>query len=255
MNKKEMHKNSSTILLVVIIILALGFLIGSSLPQEISVYNTGEENLNLLSVKSTITKDFEPDRAEITFAVETLDDSAQTSQEKNAEITEKVMLALKNAGVKDSEIETMNYSVREEYEWDYKIEKRISKGFRTTNRIKVTLSNLDISGKVIDAAVNAGVNNVSNIAFTLSKEAQQNAKEIALKDASQYARVKANNIASGLGIVVGKVHSVSESTYYYTPNYYNYSMEYSVKSDSSAETPISPGDVSVSATVTVQFEI
>jgi uncharacterized protein len=254
MNKKEMHKNPSTILLVVIIILALGFLIGSSLPQEISVYNTGEENLNLLGVTSTITKDFEADRAEIVFAVETLDDLAQVSQEENAEITEKVMLALKNAGVKDSEIETMNYSVREEYEWDYKIEKRISKGFRTTNSIKVTLSNLDISGKVVDLAVDAGVNNVSSIAFTLSKEAQQEAKELALKEASQYARTKANNIASGLGIVVGKVHSVSESTYYYTPNYYNYSMDSAAKSEG-AETPISPGDVSVSATVTVQFEI
>ena len=252
MEKKDKRNGFAIIILV---ILLLGILVGiNTSPRETTIYNTDGQNLNLLSVSSTVTKDIAPDRVEITLSVLTLKDLAKDSQEENAMITQEVISALKNVGVKVTEIETNNYSVYEEYEWDYQLEKRISKGFKTTNSIKITLSNLDMTGKVIDAASSAGSNSVSGVVFTLSKEKQQQSKEAALAEAAKYARVKANSIGSGLGVIIGEVYSVSESSYSYVPNYYNYEMSSLAKSDS-VETPISPSDVSVSATVNVEFEI
>ena len=253
MEKKDM---TTGLAIIVLVMLLLGILVGINVtPGETTIYNTDSQNLNLLSVSSTVSKDVAPDRVEITLSVLTLEELAKESQQENARITSEVVNALKLIGVKESEMETNNYSVREESEWDYQIEKRVTKGFRTTNSIKITLSQLDKAGDVIDAATIAGANSVSGIVFTLSKEKQQQAKENVLSEASSYARVKANAVGSGLNVTIGKVHSVTESSYSYVPNYYNYEMAGSAVKSDSVETPISPGDVSVSATVSVEFEI
>jgi uncharacterized protein len=252
----EKKQNHMHFVIGIILLITIGLVIGTSLSAPtIKVYSQGSEDLSIMNVSSTISKDFAPDRSEISFSVETLADLAKDSQTQNAEIADNVINELKKIGILDSQIETINYSVNQEYEWDGILKKNKSIGYKTRNTIKVTLSDLDKTGSVIDTAVNAGVNSVSGIAFTLSTEKQQEAKEIALAEAAEYARVKANKIASGLGIIVGRVHNVSENSYYYTPNYINYSVEYAVASDSKASTPVSPSDVSVSATVTVEFEI
>ncbi len=251
-------ENNNNILLIVagliVVIMIVAFAGLSMQPKEVNVYNTGEENLNLLSVNSTVTKNYQPDRAEIVISVETLDKNAQISQRDNAGKAENVINALKENGIKDSEIETISYSVREEYEWNDFERKSISVGYKTNNTIKITLTDLTITGKVVDVAVSAGANNVSNIAFTLSEVAQQEAKNQALKEAAEFAKIKANSIAQGLGVSVGKVHSISENSYYYTPNYYSYDAVLK-SSEAGSQTPISTSDVSVTATVTVQFEI
>ncbi len=69
------------------------------------------------------------------------------------------------------------------------------------------------------------------------------------------AKTKAQSMASGLGITLGEVQSVSENSYYYTPNYRSYDMMAVGASEAKAETPVSPSDVSVSATVNVVYEL
>ncbi len=253
MTDKNNSKKNIFLILGITFILVFGVLLTINGEREINIYNTDSENLNLLRVNGSSTKNFAPDRSEIIFSIETDDVSAKESQQENARITSQVITAIKAAGISDEQISTSNYSLRERYEWNNTLRKNELIGYRTTNTIKVVLRDLEKTGSVIDSAVLAGANRVSSISFTLSEEKQARAREEVLKEASANARAKANRIASGLGIKVGRVHSVSEDSHYNIPMYQSYEM--TARDSDSPETIITPGDVSMSATVTVQFEI
>jgi len=161
----------------------------------------------------------------------------------------------KSAGIAVKDIKTVSYNLNEEFQWNDSLKKSESIGYRTTNSIQVTLTDLSKVGSVIDSAVQAGANSVSSVSFELSQAKQDALKTQALAEAAQNAKAKAASIASGLGVAVGQVYSASESSNYYTPMYRNYAMESAAPSASGATTPITPGDIEFSATVNVQFEI
>lgn len=211
--------------------------------------------VRLISVSGTIAKTASPELAYVTVSVQTLDKSASKSQSDNAVIATRVMDALKGAGIAADDIETASYSVNEEFQWNESLRKSESVGYRTTNSITVTVRDLDKVGSTIDAAVQAGANSVSGVSFGLTKQTQSALKTAALKEAAENAKEKAQSIASGLGIGVGQVYSASESSSYITPYYArNYAMD-SAGASESVPTPVTPGDIEFSATVSVQFEI
>jgi len=215
---------------------------------------TGAET-RLIDVSGTVTKKASPDEATITFSVETRDKSAAKSQSDNATIAQGVIDALKQAGVADSDIKTVSYSLYEDFQWNDMTRKSESVGYRTTNSIQATVRDLSQTGPVIDAGVQAGANNVSGVSFQLSDAKEAELKMLALKEAAENAKVKAQSIASGLGISVGQVYSASESSNYVIP-YYSYDMvKASAGEGASSPTPVIAGDVQYSATVSVQFEI
>ncbi len=262
MKERSENNNMAFFAIGIVALLLVGFfaanIMSSQLPDSIKVITGNETDLQrTLSTTGTVEKLFSPDQVEIYLSVETLESTATVSQAKNATISEQVRTALRNAGVTNSQIETTNYGVMEEFEWEANWSKQVSKGFRTTNSIKITLTDLTKSGSVIDAGVTAGANRVSNIEFTLSKTAQENAKMLALKEAAEMAKSKAQSIASGLGVSLGEVNSISENSYYYAPNYRNYDMAMSVgvMEDTKIQTPITPSDVTVSATVSVIYKL
>jgi len=245
-------------ILVVGILVAVSFMAGSSSnPSSILVNTSSNPDIKTLSVSGSVTKMVSPDKVDIVLSVETLDKSAQTSQSNNAVIADKVKSTLESFSSVRAEVKTVSYSVNEEFEWNDLTKKSVSIGYRTINQIQVTLNGNDISGagRVIDAAVTAGANRVSSISFGLSKEKELEIRKTALNEASATAKAKAESIAQGLGISVGKVSSVSESSFYYAPNYANYELAKSADAGSSAPTPITAGDVEVNASVAVSFEI
>lgn len=210
----------------------------------------------LISVSGTITKTIAPDQALIVLSVETLDKSASKSQSDNAELATKVREALKNAGIEEKDIKTSSYNLQEEFQWNETLRKSESIGYKTTNSIRITVNDLTKTGSLIDAAVQAGANRVNSVSFTLSQAKEDELRVSALTEAAANAKTRAQNIATGLGITVGQVYSASENSNYYTP-YYNidYAMEKSSLGGAAATTPITPGDIEFTATVSVQFEI
>ena len=243
--------------LVAVILLAVAFTAGNmySKDQNINVSTSGDNpNLKLMSVSGSVTKYVSPDKVDITLSVSTLDKSAQKSQSDNATTSDAVRAALSAAGVSSSQIKTVSYSENEEFAWNDMTKKSDSTGFRTINQIQVTLTDVTMAGKVVDAAVGAGANSVSSIAFGLSDAKELQVRETALQEASQTAKAKADSIAQGLGVSVGKVHTINESSFYYAPNYKSYDMTASAGSVA-APTPISAGNVEVDASVSVNFEI
>lgn len=218
------------------------------------------DKVRLISVSGSVTKSVTPDQADITVSVETLNTKAKFSQEENAEISEKVRAALKALGIDDKDVKTTGYSLYEDYKWNQTTQESDSIGYRTVNTIQITVHDLTKTGDVIDAAAVAGANRVSGVSFSLSRAKQDQLNTEALQEAAANAKTKAESIGAGLGITLGQVYSVNESGGYTQPYYRNYAMDSyamgaSAESAPKAMTPITPGDVEFTISVSVQFEI
>lgn len=249
------------VVLVALVLLVGAFMAGQfySKDQNIVVSSNGSGiNDKTLNVSGSVTKYVTPDKVDIVLAVETLDPSAQKSQSDNATIADKVKTTLSSLNSVRAVVKTLSYSEDQQFDWNDLSKKSEPAGYKTINQIQVTLTGDDISraGSIIDLAVQSGANSVSSISFGLTDSKELEVRKQALTEASSVAKTKADSIAQGLGITFGKVSSVSESSFYYTPNYKTFDTSMASGSAASqAPTPISAGDVEVSASVNVNFEI
>lgn len=209
--------------------------------------------LNKITVSGFAELEAMPDQAELRFSVVTENSDVKLAQQKNSEMANNVISALKSKGVDKNEIETIDYFVDKIREWEKG--KYVDKGYRVKNTVKITTNKLDKIGDFIDVAVDSGVNDVGGITFELSKEAKQKVSEQLLSKASEDAKNKAGLLTNALGVKLGKAVIISESNYYITPRFYG---SYELKSSSiadSAPTPIQPKSVETSASISVVFEL
>lgn len=207
-----------------------------------------------LFVSGSATASAAPDKVTIQFSVVTDDDSAQVSQQENAEKTAAVRQALIAAGIPAADIETTGYSLYQMRDYNYQTGATIEKGYRTSHSMKVEISDISQAGSVIDAAVSGGANAVDGVYFGLSDEKTEELTMQALEAAGKNAKDKADSVATGLGVTVSRLMSATEG-YTYVPLYSSYDMVKAESAGSGAPTSVTPGDISVTATVSAVFQI
>jgi uncharacterized protein YggE len=196
-----------------------------------------------------------PDRAQITFAVETENPDVKVAQQANAVQMTKVIDALVTAGLPKDALKTTGYSIYPVYE-DYTkpiLDQKI-RTYHVTNSLTVTLHDVNRTGEVIDIAVANGINQANSIQFLLSEEQARELRTEALKEAVNNARADADTVAAALGTSITDVKSADISGGYSPVLFQNYqAADAMVKS--AAPTPIQPGDVTVTAQVLVTYSI
>jgi len=204
-------------------------------PRTISVTGSG-------SVK------IPADMARLTFSLLTKESTALASVQNNATKMNKVYDALKKIGISEDNISTANYSLYQETFW--KDGKDIPGQYVTSNNITVVLDDVEKSGLVIDTAIAAGVNQMNGISFFVkdSKEALDQARKLAF----QQAKEKAELFATEAGCKVGKVISIMENSGSYPVVR---EMADAKMLTASNSTMISAGQDSITATVSVVFEL
>ena len=196
----------------------LGFLLVGAVmlsacaPQQITVSPQPERNT--LSVSGEGQLEVNPDKASITLAFVTNATTAKEAQDKNRAMSNAVVDALKGAGVKNEEIETIYYDLHQLWGWNQKTGERFDQGYELEHRMKITTTNLESVGNIIDLSIRSGANRVDSIEFGLTKPMERQAKGEALAKAAQEAAAKAQSIAANVGVNIGKVMRVSESAYY-----------------------------------------
>jgi uncharacterized protein len=162
-----------------------------------------------------------PDIATVNLGVEvTAPTVSEAMTEANARM-KTILAAMKALGIADKDIQTSNFSIN--FERREPIAPAVSEAapgaksgsaqapaglYRVNNMIQVTIRELDKVGDVLDAAVEAGANNVWGVSFGLDNtdalEAQ--AREKAVAD----ARSRAESLAKLNGVAVGDVIAISE---------------------------------------------
>lgn len=237
-------------------ILAVLMIALTACETRVIMEQPGQQTQNAIMVQGTTEFDVAPDMAKIRFRIETMSFTAQDAQLRNREIGANVKAGLVKAGVRANEIETADYRIEKVQEWDPTGQKMVDKGYRATNAFVVSTKDLEKVGPLLDVGVQAGANNVESISFELSDEKQNEVKTEALRKATQNARGKAEALADGAGVRLGKVLSLSENSYVVMPYYRDSMMAKAEMGGMEApSTDVSPQNVRISAQVSVSYEI
>ncbi|MBP1927652.1 uncharacterized protein YggE [Methanolinea mesophila] len=195
-----------------------------------------------------------PDRADVYLGVQTENADVMTAQQENAQIMNKVVDAILATGVPKENIQTTGYSVYPVYDQSSNLFGQKVKYYQVTNTVQVTLTDVGMTGAVIDAAIAAGANQVQNIAFSLSPEKEQSLRNEVLTEAVTRTRADADAVAAALGVTIIGVQDATVGSYY-PPVMYRSVNAGAADMSAAVPTPVEPGQVTVSATVSVNYLI
>jgi uncharacterized protein len=196
-----------------------------------------------ITVNGTGTITSVPDEATFTVGVQTQGSSAREALASNSEQMRQVIAAVRSAGVAKDDVQTQDVSVSANYSEQNRID-----GYTANNSVLVTIHGLSSAGKVLDAASNAGANQVYGP--TLSRSDEEKLRTKALRDAVADARQKAEALAAAAGVGLGRVTAITEGSSGGAEPYYASDMRLA-----KADAPIEPGTQDIQATVTVTFAI
>ena len=193
----------------------------------------------------------QPDTAILTIAVVTQAKRAIDAQQENATRSDAVVRALKAAAGVGAEIKTSGYSLQPQRVYRENQPPTIT-GYEARNSVIVVLSDLTKVGPVIDAAAQAGANDLSGISFTLRKD--RPARDQALTEATREAMSKAQVIAQALGGRVVRVVEVQEEGTARPMPIYSADYGREVKL-ASVQTPIEVGTLDITSRVQLIAEV
>ncbi|HJP90422.1 MAG TPA: SIMPL domain-containing protein [Pyrinomonadaceae bacterium] len=193
----------------------------------------------------------QPDTAIVTIAVVTQAKQALDAQQQNATRTDAVVRALKAAAGAGAEIKTSGYSLQPQRIYKEGQPPTIT-GYEARNSVTVTTSDLNKLGTIIDAAAQAGSNDVSGIAFTLRQD--RPARDRALSEATREAMSKARVIAQALGGRVVRIVEVQEEGFQRPQPVYQTADTFMAKREAVA-TPIEVGSLDITSRVQLIAEV
>lgn len=203
-----------------------------------------------LSVTGNGKADAAPDVAYLTLSVETLARNASKAVKDNAGTTSKVIKVIKAKLGKDDKVSTAGYSLSPVYEYNNQTNKSEFKGYRASNRIIVEAHNLKEIGNIIDSTAEAGLNSIESLSFDTTRRDEY--KREAIVEAVNDAKATAETLSRAAGVKITKILQLSPSFDHPVPLYRDYAL---AKEAAAPPTPIEPGDISVSASVNMVFEI
>ncbi|HPC30579.1 MAG TPA: SIMPL domain-containing protein [Candidatus Pacearchaeota archaeon] len=221
---------------------------------------------NIISVSKTGTVYVRPDLAVVTITATTNEKTVTAAINKNSEKSAAIKEFLKQQGVEDKDIKTVNYIVNPRYEYIklladelessilYPNGKRTLVGYEASESLEVKIRQLDKIGDITTGAVKAGADDVGNLVFTV--ENIDIAKAQARAEAIAKAKSEAQIIANNLDIHLGKIVGFNESGN--TPIYFNAAKAYDESSISFGSTPqasVSIGENKIEVTVNITYEI
>ncbi len=216
---------------------------------------------NTITGNGEASIDVVPDLVTVYFNVQTEATTSKEAKDKNSEIVDNLTTGLVLSGFNEDEIKTENFNIYPNYKYSGGTSTII--GYRATHTVKLELSTDDYNriGDAIDAGADAGAG-ISYINFELTQEKQNEYKAQAIKLAAEDARIKAEALAEGLDKKVGRLVSVSSSSFDYYPwNVYSSrvaedgGMGIDAEEAKTAATSITPSEQEISARVTAVFKI
>lgn len=190
-----------------------------------------------------------PDQASVSAGVVTEGETAGEAMRKNADLMTSTFAALKKAGIAERNIQTSQMSLQPRYDYQNGQKPRIT-GYEVRNTVSAKSEDLKKVGPMLDALVDAGVNNINGVTFTIKDS--ESAKDKARVAAIETAKVKAQGMAKAAGVRLGKILEIRESGGNYQPPQ---PMMMSARIESDASTPIAAGEQTLSVTVDLTYAI
>ena len=235
------------------ILFLAGLLAVPALAQERESNATMRE-IPSITVTGTSEVQATPDEAHVRLGVSKQASSAGAAQNAANEVAQRILANMADLRVDRKQIQTGQLSLFPIYapvKPGSEDEPRVV-AYRAINTVMIRLDDMARIGPVIDAGLKAGANQVEGVDFTLRNDTA--ARESALRQAVAEARGKARAIAEALEVRLGDVLAVQEGGVSLRPPQPLAGVAMMARRADVA-TPVSPGEVTVSATVTVRYRI
>lgn len=170
---------------------------------------SGQSVPGTIRASGEVTIMAQPDEAQVSVGVVNQAPTAEDASTKNASITTQMIGAVKRIIGTKGEVKTTEYSVAPTYKYANNASPAIT-GYEATNSIVVTIDDLSLVGKVLDAASAAGSNRINGVQFMLRDDSEVRAR--ALAEAARKARANGEAIAKALNLhVIGVTKAESSA--------------------------------------------
>jgi len=207
-------------------------------PRTITVNGSGKTYLT-------------PDIAYINIGVHTEGKNASDAVAANNAQSQKLVDALKAAGVDAKDIQTTNFSIWPNQTYDQQGQPTGTINYIVDNQVFLTVRKLEGLGDLLDVAIESGANSINGIQFDVEDKtsALSDARAAAVADAAKIAEELAGAASLSLGRIVSISENVGNSPIPYFDGRGGGAAELA------ASVPISPGQMLVSVNVIVAYDI
>ena len=226
-------------------VLASGLAMTASAQTPPAAGNDG----TLLSISAEAQATRVPDVATLSSGVVTQAADANSALRANAEQMSKVMAAVKAAGIAERDVQTTGIGVYPQYRYAENQPPAIT-GYQASNTVNLKVRDLSKLGKVLDALVASGSNQINGPSFEIDEP--ESAYDEARRNALKKAEARAEMYAKAMGLRVRRIVSVSEGAGFNQPGPIPMLKMASMEA---RDTPVSPGETSLSASLNVVFEL
>jgi len=177
----------------------------------------------------------------------TTEEVQQTINKTNNDIIE----AMKKLRIPKADIKTSNYSIYPNYIFENN-QNRIN-GYNGNATIEIKVRNPQLASQAVEAATKAGANQVNGTRFVV--DSPEKYREEARNKAIQNAKDQANKLAQSLGIGLGRVVNIVESSPDQSGIIYPMAKSLNAEGMGGRGGPgIEPGTQTITSTVTLYFE-
>ena len=224
-------------------------LLGASLAVSAAA-ESAETDRRSIHVSGQAQIQVVPDMATLQMGVDQVDAEIAAAEARANQALSAFLKQARKLGVAGRDLQAAGQQVSAEYEWLEQPRQRRLVGYRVSRDVAVIVRDLRQLGPILQAATAAGLNRLSNpeLASSKAEALEQQALELAADD----ARARADLVARRLGAALGPVRNIHVQDQGNRP----VPMKMMARMESaSSDMPVAAGEIGVSATLQVEFEL
>ncbi|PZU30085.1 MAG: hypothetical protein DI584_00665 [Stenotrophomonas sp.] len=235
------------------LLLSLSLALGVSMTANAQTVPAVVANdATLLNVSAQAEAHRVPDVATLSAGVVTQAADGNAAMRDNAVQMDKVMAAIKAAGIAERDIQTSGINLSPQYRYAENEAPKIT-GYQANNTVSLKVRDISKLGKVLDSLAAQGANQINGPSFEIDQPepVYDEARLAALKK----AQARAETYAKSLGLRVRRIVSISEGSQGGFRPMPMMAMAAGRANKMEMDTAVSPGETTVSVNLDVVFEL
>ena len=199
-----------------------------------------------ITTAATAEVQLKPDRATLSFTVESRGATAARAGSETARRQRAVLDTIHALGVNADQMTTASLQISPEFAYDAKPPRFI--GYVARNTVRVEVREIEMIGSLIDGALAKEATGIGSLSFISSKsdEARRQALELAVTK----AKGEAESMARAAGGTLGPLIELVAQQSYVRPVAIDMASSAAMSARAVDQTPVAPGQMTVSAAIT-----
>lgn len=252
MIQEQIQKQLSALLSLFLVIVTIFFI--ALTASVVHKMNNPAPSEHFITVSGTGKAIATPDLATISFGVRSEGETTEEAQSLNTETTNNLLEALRNAGIANEDLQTANYSLRENTVWNPDTGEQESRGWIVSQMLQIKVRESNNVGNVLSLASRYGVTDVNGPEFQRDDLSRYESE--ARMNAIAAAQEEAALIAEQLGVTLGDVTGYNEWMNAGDQPFYRELAAVESLSFSDAQPPeLAPGQEEVEMEVSITYSI